>query len=107
MELNGDKRIIDEYLTRCTRAGNNGAYYELMRDKKLLRADTLDFFKIDERGFKRKENELERISTILKICEQTLYDFLQELSRKERIFGWPKYQEPELKKRINTALQQS
>ena len=107
MDNNGDRKIIDEYLSRCRIAYDNGCYYELMRDKELLRTDTLDFFKRDEQGYKRKKEDLEKIFAILGICEQTLFDFIEEISKTERNFGWPKHHEQELRKRLSTALQQS
>jgi hypothetical protein len=105
--VNGDGKIVDEYLSRCKRAYDNGCYHELMRDQELLRTNTLNFLSRDEKGFKRKKEDLEKISAVLIICEQTLFDFIEEISKTERNFGWPKHHEQELRKKINTALQQA
>jgi hypothetical protein len=99
------EKVVDAYLLRCRKSCDNGCYYELMRDQAQLRTDTFDSFKIDEHGSRRKKEDLERISAILGICEKNVYDFMDEISSTERTFGWPKYHEPELRKRINTALQ--
>ena len=97
--------VVDEYLSRCRIAYDNGCYYQLRRDQELLRNDTLDFLGRDEKGYKRKKEDLERISAILGTCEKTLFDFFLEISKTERNFGWPKHHEQELRERISTALQ--
>jgi len=102
---NGYEKIVDEYLSRCRKSCDNGCYYGLRKDQEILRTGTFDSFKIDGHGSRRKKEDLEGISAALGKCEQILFDFFLELSKTERIFGWPKYHEPELRKRINTALQ--
>jgi hypothetical protein len=97
--MNLEKEIKEEYVKRCAYYCNHGGYSRLESEKRELIAEFLKKYGIN--GNKNK------VLQILTFCEQTVFDYLEELSgQKIRCYMWiNELHEKELKIRLNTSLQ--
>lgn len=75
------EQLKDEYLIQCANYCNHGGYTFLSINKDKLRQDLISKYCING----NKEQILDKI----KICEETVFSFLEELSRKKfRHYMW-------------------
>ena len=91
--------LKNEYIRQCSGVCNRGGYSKLESEKEKIRERIINKY-----GFNSNNEEVFRK---VMVCEKTVFDFLEELSKQKfRHYMWiTDFHEKELTGRLNIALQ--
>jgi len=99
--MNLAEQLKEEYLRRCADYCNHGGYSRLEFEREKIRREMVDKYGVN--------GNREEIFRKIMICEETVFSFLEELSKQKfRHYMWiTDFYEKKLIGRLNTALQEA